>query len=287
MRILHLDSRREMRGGQWQALRLVQAVGSTLLCPAGSPLFERAARAGIDVRPLGFKTLCSERADLIHAHDARSHTMAVLLGKSPLVVSRRVAFPIGSRWKYARADRYIAVSQFVRGVLVEGGIPEAKIAVVPDGVPLLPVRQRADVAVTPSSGDALKGADLARQSADLAQVPILFSVDLEFDLSRASLFVYLTRSEGLGSAVLLAMSAAVPVIASRVGGLPEVIAHGENGWLTENDPLEVASAMRRLLDDEPFALRLAANARRTIQQRFSIEQMIEKTTAVYQQVLSC
>lgn len=287
MRIVHLDSGREMRGGQWQVLRLVQAVGSTLLCPASSPLFERAARSGINVRPLGFRTLCSERGDLMHAHDARSHTMAVVLGRSPLVVSRRVAFPIGSRWKYARADRYIAVSQFVRGVLVAGGIPEAKIAVVSDGVPLLTIRQRGEIAVTLQSGDAMKGADLARQSADLARVPIHFSIDLERDLARASLFIYLTRSEGLGSAVLMAMSAAVPVIASRVGGLPEVIAHGENGWLTENNPHDVASAMRRLLDDEPLALRLAANARRTIQERFTVDQMIEKTRAVYEQVLSC
>ena len=46
------------------------------------------------------------------------------------------------------------------------------------------------------------------------------------------MFVYITESEGLGSAVLLAMAAGTPVIASRVGGLPEAIEDGVNGLLT-------------------------------------------------------
>ncbi len=81
--------------------------------------------------------LLARRHDLIHAHDARSHTLGAIARSGRLVVSRRVAFPVGSAWKYRRARRYLAVSEFVKSVLVAGGVPEEKIAVVYDGVPLL------------------------------------------------------------------------------------------------------------------------------------------------------
>ena len=55
----------------------------------------------------------ARRNDLMHAHDARSHTLGAFLRRIPLVVSRRVAFPVGSRWKYGRARRYLAVSEFL------------------------------------------------------------------------------------------------------------------------------------------------------------------------------
>ena len=59
-----------------------------------------------------------------------------------------------------------------------------------------------------------KGTALALEGARLAGVRGHLSTDLELDLKDAGLFVYITRSEGLGSGVLLAMSAGVPVVAS-------------------------------------------------------------------------
>ena len=63
--------------------------------------------------------------DLVHAHDASAHTLG-LLARLPLVVARRVVFPIRSRWKYRRADHFIAVSEAARRVLCQGGVPERK-----------------------------------------------------------------------------------------------------------------------------------------------------------------
>src|SRR5580693_10075929 len=118
MRILHLDSGREMRGGQWQVLRLMEGlrgedVDGTLLAPPQSPLSDRARALQLDVRPLGLWALyrLARQVDLVHAHDAHTHTLAAALVRAPLLVSRRVAFPIRSRWKYRRASRYAAVSQ--------------------------------------------------------------------------------------------------------------------------------------------------------------------------------
>ena len=81
------------------------------------------------------------------------------------------------------------------------------------------------------------------EAARQLRVQVVPSVDLEHDLTEASLFIYITRAEGLGSAILLAMSAGVPVIASAVGGIPEAIRAGEDGLLVENDSAAIAGAI--------------------------------------------
>jgi hypothetical protein len=290
MRILHLDAGKEMRGGQWQVLRLVEGlagagVESTLLARSGGPLFEAASKRGWRVEPWGLvrTMLLARRHDLIHAHDARSHTLGAIASSGRLVVSRRVAFPVGSAWKYRRARRYLAVSEFVKSVLVAGGVPEEKIAVVYDGVPLIEPARGSSVVAPANADDPRKGAPLAAEAARLAGVELKLSTDLERDLRDAAVLVYITHSEGLGSGALLAMSAGVPVVAS---GLPEIIHHGENGLLVDNTPQAIAAAVRLLLDDHAFARRVGDAARRTVMKRFTVDQMVRRTMEVYRQVLS-
>jgi glycosyltransferase involved in cell wall biosynthesis len=293
MRILHLDAGKEMRGGQWQVLRLVEGlagagVESTLLARSGGPLFEAASKRGWRVEPWGLvrTMLLARRHDLIHAHDARSHTLGAIASSGRLVVSRRVAFPVGSAWKYRRARRYLAVSEFVKSVLVAGGVPEEKIAVVYDGVPLLEPARGSSVVAPANASDPRKGAPLAVEAARLAGVELKLSTDLERDLRDAAVLVYITHSEGLGSGALLAMSAGVPVVASDVGGLPEIIRHGENGLLVENTPQAIAAAVRQLLDNPALARRLGDAARRTVMERFTVDHMVRRTMEVYREVLA-
>jgi hypothetical protein len=233
------------------------------------------------------------RHDLIHAHDARGHTIGAIgaiAGRRPLVVSRRVAFPvsfkIASRWKYSRAKRYLAVSEFVKSVLMAGGVPEERISVVYDGVPVLEQAQGPDVVAPANAGDPRKGATLAMEAARLAGVSLKFSTGLERDLRQAAIFVYITHSEGLGSAVLLAMGAGVPVVASRTGGLPETIRHGENGLLVENDAASIAAAIHQLMADCDLARRIGEAARRTVLEKFTVDHMVRHTMEVYSQVLN-
>jgi hypothetical protein len=308
MRILHLDGGKEMRGGQWQVLRLIEGLGaagieSTLLARPGGPLFAAAQEKGWRLERLGLRRLATlaREHDLIHAHDARGHTVGAIVGGAPLVVSRRVAFAIGSKWKYGRARHYLAVSEFVKSVLVAGGVPRDRISVVYDGVPLLAEQVMSGQAGDPDCGpfrlphghgiapgnvdDPLKGAALAIEGARLAGVKLKLSTSLESDLLHAGFFVYVTHNEGLGSGVLLAMSAGVPVVASKVGGLPEVIRHGENGLLTENTPEAIAATLRRLVEDPALAQRLGEAGRRTVSERFTVDHMVRRTIEVYQQVL--
>jgi hypothetical protein len=295
MRILHLDSGREMRGGQWQVLSLHRGLiddgyDSVLLAPEGSPLLEAARDADLPrdiLRPLRLGLL-SRQFSLVHAHDARSHTLAALFSRVPFVVSRRVAFPIrrsaASRWKYQRAGLFLAVSRHVAMQLREAGVVESRIEVVYDGVAVPPERAHGDAGddaiLVPHTLDPQKGMSLAQEAARRAGVSIEITNNLGEDLPRARALVYLTRSEGLGSGILLAMAHGVTVIASDTGGIPELIRDGENGILVKNDPAQVANAFARI---DP-ALGLAARA--TVIARFTEKHMIESTLAAYGKVLS-
>jgi glycosyltransferase involved in cell wall biosynthesis len=84
--------------------------------------------------------------------------------------------------------------------------------------------------------------------------------------------------------VLLAMSAGVPVIASDVGGLREVVRHRESGLLVENRADAIAAAIRELRDDPDLGRRLAAEARRAVLERFTVDHMVRRTMEVYRQV---
>ncbi len=80
-------------------------------------------------------------------------------------------------------------------------------------------------------------------------------------LAASDLFCYPSLADGLPNAVVEAMAMGLPVIASAVGGVPELIADGENGLLvTPQDVRQLTRSIARLLDDEALAARLGARA---------------------------
>ncbi len=301
IRVLHLDTGRSMRGGQWQVLLLARELARTgvpqeLLVPEGAPLLQHAREAGIPASPIGWSALwrAARRCNVIHAHDARAHTMAVAAAwEKPLVVSRRVAFPVKtsllSRLKYARGSVYLAVSNFVSQQLSAAGIPPEKVRVVPDAVELPPPYEPVarDAIVALDSDDPGKGGALIREAARMAGFDVLFSSDLQRDLQKARMFVYISDSEGLGSAALLAMAHGVPVIASRVGGLPEAVEDRVTGLLTANRVEEIAKVMRKMWLDPQMAARMGAAGRERASARFSPATMTTAVIEVYRQVSAC
>jgi len=297
MRILHVDTGREMRGGQWQVLHLVQmlhgeGLQTLLLAPQNSPLFTAANDAKLPVQALSPRLSLSGEYDLIHAHDAKAHTLAALWGRCPCVVSRRVAFPIKtgvlSRWKYSRPRRFLAISAAVKTVLIRGGIPASRITVVPDGVdiPANSGFQPEGPMLALESSDPLKGNELVRAAASLSGCSITFTTKIVESLKSASGLLYVSAQEGLGSAALLALAAGIPVIASDVGGLPEIVRHGETGLLTANTPNAIAASIRKLRSDPQLAERLGANGRSMVRENYTLGHLRNRTIAAYEQALS-
>jgi len=283
-----------MRGGQWQALHLMRGllergVEVRLLSRDGTMLLAEAGLLGIKAAAISRLRLraWSKWASLVHVHDARAHTEAALWSRAPVVVSRRVSFPIKrgvlSRWKYSRPSLYLAVSHAVARELEAAGVPGAKIRVVYDAtpVPARPGRRDGGVVALESS-DPLKGGAVIRASG----LEVEFTSKLLEALMHARVFLYVTESEGLGSAALAALAHGVPVVASRVGGLPEVVRHEETGLLVDsNDAETVRTAVLRLLSDEDLAVRLGHAGRRMVESEFSVARMVERTMAAYREVI--
>lgn len=294
MRILHLDNGREMRGGQWQVLSLMLGlrdlgVEQRLLARHDSPLARAAAQHELDVSTLDLERLlaCRGWATLVHAHDGASHTRAAALHMRPLVVSRRVAFPLRSgwlsRWKYRQPNLFLAVSHHVASILEEAGISPSRVRVVYDGVELPSHLAIGDEVVALRSNDPGKCNALMREAALIGNFPVTFSSFLPEDLKHSRVFVYLSQSEGLGSAALLAMAHGVPVVASRIPGLAEVV-DAESGLLVENTAAEVARAVRALLDQPEAAHAMGLHGRQRVESRFLYRHMVEGTLAAYKEL---
>jgi glycosyltransferase involved in cell wall biosynthesis len=115
-----------------------------------------------------------------------------------------------------------------------------------------------------------------------------FVDDVRPYLARATLVVLPTlRREGMPTSLLEAMRAGVPVVASRVGGVGEIVEDGVTGLLvTPGDPVGLAGAIGRLLDDEAARSRLAAAAKAYVLAHHGLPAMVDGHRAVFHEALS-
>jgi N-acetyl-alpha-D-glucosaminyl L-malate synthase BshA len=105
-------------------------------------------------------------------------------------------------------------------------------------------------------------------------------------LSCADLFLLPSKNESFGLAALEALSCGVPVIASNMGGLPEVVTHGETGYLFPLGSVEeMAEAGSELLLDSAHWARVSEAARRSAVERFSNDSVVPMYEQLYQDVL--
>jgi len=103
--------------------------------------------------------------------------------------------------------------------------------------------------------------------------------------SGLDLYIMPSRSEGLGSAALLAMAHALPVVATRVGGLPEVVEDGKTGSLVEPEsPQALADAIVAAASNPEWLRELGLNARQRAKE-FSADKMVARTEALYRRLL--
>jgi glycosyltransferase involved in cell wall biosynthesis len=347
LRVLHLDSGREWRGGQRQVYLLARGQREhghepLVIAAPDSPLIRRLRSAGIAVaavRMRGDWDLAAARrvravlrtwnADLVHAHDARAHAIALaaLLGRKelPLFVTRRVPFVPRGRIKYGRrVARFIAISGAVRDALVSGGVEANRIELVYSGVPRPTVtrprnwrvecRWPADSvvcgivgAMTAEKGVATLaaiGERLPAKTRERVRLVMLggqaagsqsiggidafragFVDEIHGAMAGLDVLLHPSSAEGLGTAVIDAMSLGVPPIAFRVGGLPELIEDGKSGLLAPaGDVAAFAAATDRLVSDPDLRAALAT-AGPTRAADFSVDRMIRGTQSVYDNVM--
>jgi glycosyltransferase involved in cell wall biosynthesis len=95
------------------------------------------------------------------------------------------------------------------------------------------------------------------------------------------------QMEGIPVALMEAMAAGVPVIATRLSGIPELVRDGEGGLLVpERDPAALAAAMERVAADPALAARLADGGRRAVRERFDRSRNVARLAGLFEEALA-
>lgn len=361
-RVLQLSTARSWRGGEQQLAYLVEelhasGVPQLVVCAYNSPMQDLCIRKGIEHRTLGFRASFDPpnarrlsriarqwKADLVHTHDSHGHTSAILANTFfgmglPLVVSRRVDFPISSgfsaRWKYGHPSvkRVLCVSDAIKAIMagrlrrpevlrtIHDGIDPQRFAAGADGrlhqllnaAPEVPLvgsvaalaphkdlftfigmaaslhSRMADVRFV-LIGEGELREQLERSAREHGVAEILhftgFRNDVERLLPELDVLVMSSRTEGLGTSILDAFAAGVPVVATAAGGIPEVVENERTGLLRPvGDAAGLAAGVEQVLTDGQLRERLVQGAREKLKQ-FTRQAMAAKTLREYQEVLA-
>ena len=362
MNVLHVSTAMTWRGGEGQIASLLEEslrlnVGAGLYAAAGSameryagekgiPTFSFRKRSSFDLpaaRRLA-RTVRKGKFDLIHTHDSHAHTLAVLSASLfgnplPILVSRRVDFPISTgllgRWKYRHPNvrGYVCVSGAIRQVMLQGVIPSGLLHIVRSGIDLGKFEGRGDgrlrrefgipddlplignvSAIAPHKDYPtfvrtaerflrgggrgkflIVGGDSGEEKAVRSLVRELgledhiiftgFRTDVPDILPELDLFLITSRTEGLGTTILDAFAAGVPVAATAGGGIPELVEHEVTGLLADpGDDRVLAGYLERLLRDDELRGRLIRNGRARVRE-FSKERTAERTVEIYGKVV--
>jgi len=359
MKVLHVDTGKEWRGGQRQALLLHEGllkkgVESYLAANELGKLIKRCKKSCLEYAYKGEINLISIinlkniikniKPDIVHSHDAHSLTPLLILKyfgfNYKLVHTRRVDFHIKkrlmSRWKYnnKNLDSLIAISEAVRNILISDGIkrPIEKIYSGLDKNSIVKLsdnekndlRKKLDINpcdfVIGSVGnfvphkdfetlirafklvydekkdvklllvgegkllsDMKKLAEELRISSNVIFTGYTENVGKHMNIM--DLYAATSKEEGLNTSVIEAMMHDLPVVATKAGGLPELIKNDSNGYLCDvKDYTGVADKLIILLNDEEKIHKFSVNALK-ISEMFDAGHMVENYMKIYQRIL--
>lgn len=151
------------------------------------------------------------------------------------------------------------------------------------------LKQQAPKIKTIIVGEGPLSMELDRQAKELDVEDIIFFLGFRKDipkiLSSLDLFVLSSHLEGMGSSILDAMASRLPVVATKVGGIPEVVINGETGLLVPpRNPSALARAILRLYSDKTLASRLGQKGYELVHRKFSAEAMADKVVRLYEKI---
>ncbi|MBN1300955.1 MAG: glycosyltransferase family 4 protein [Melioribacteraceae bacterium] len=361
IKVLHIDTEKDWRGGQQQVAYLhehlfSEGIDSFLVCKYSSKLGEYSLKHNLPYKEIpihseadliaAFKIsrICRLRGiNIIHCHSAHALSIGILVklfcSNVKLIGVRRVDFNIGksfiSKWKYnsAMVNKIVCISDKIRDVLINNGIDSSKLCLIHSGVKtdkfnkfdqgqsfrreygidsgkmivgtiaafvghkdysnLLhaakEVLDKNKNTVFVAVGDGKLYKEIIELSEKLGLDPNFIFTGQRSDTIRLlksfDVFVLASKKEGLGTSLLDAQAAGIPVIATETGGIPEIITHGINGILVPpKDSKKLADAIIFILSNNEVRNKLASEARETVK-RFDISSTVEKNIKLYLELL--
>jgi glycosyltransferase involved in cell wall biosynthesis len=265
------------------------------------------------------------RARVVHTLHGIPERIALELGPSHAGPRRTRNFPADIRaYGTLRMEALLAhlgivviPSRALADFVVQHGFPESRIRVVPSGLTLRrtdPVPSRRPPTIgTAATLDFHKGVDVLLEAcalideplkleifgdgpvrAQLEELALRLGVDATFHgfvddfrerVGGLDVFVLPTRGDNLPVAILEAMASAVPVVATRVGGIPELVLDEESGLLVApDDPRALAAALERLFAADDLRVRLGRGGARRVERHFESGKVARRMIAVYEEL---
>jgi glycosyltransferase involved in cell wall biosynthesis len=210
--------------------------------------------------------------------ESRTRVVYPSIPLSKVFVSQEEQDMFKSKWGIEKEDRLVGIvarlaevkdhATFIDAAeIVLKSLPKVKFLISGDG----PMKQHLQ--------------SLIKEKALQDKILLLgFVPDLDCVWSLLDLFVLTSLSEGFPVSILEAFAAGLPVIATNVGGIPEIIIKGENGFLVEpGQPGQIAEKILALLWNKSLHEKMRESARQTAH-NFQIEKMAEQTITFYKEV---
>lgn len=360
MRVLHISSPKTWRGGEQQLIYLVEelktlGVWQIVMCPFNSSVHKYCLKnhlnhityyKGFSANPMvAFRVshICQkDKIDLLHVHDSHAHNFAILsaiLTKNtlPIIVSRRVDFPINGgplssfKYNHPRINKIICVSNAIKDIMMADVQDKSKLEVVHSGIDLSKFSSKKSTilreefgiddetllignvaALAPhknyptfvrtakrvinagikakffaiGEGPSRKVLESAITENGMENHIILtgFRNDISTILPELDIFLITSSTEGLGTSVLDAQAAGVPVVATAAGGIIEIIDNEKNGLIApiENDE-KLAEAVIKLAGDKTLRTLYSTAGKEKVKQ-FSKSITAKKTLEIYESV---
>ncbi len=262
------------------------------------------------------------KIDIISTHSGKDGWIGALAGKltsTKVVRTRHLIVPIPSAISYNLSDKVVAISQAVKNRLIEDGVKPEKIEVIYTGIDLERFKPNFEkkrknerivvgiVAVLRAAKrhklliEAIKNLPDAElwivgegpQKKNLIEfvkklnleerIKFLgFQEKIEQIFQQIDIAVLPSEHEALGTALIEAQACGVPVIGSRVGGIPETLIEGKTGFLFEKDNLEeLIDKLRILIENPEIRKKFGKAGRAFVEKKFSLEKMVRDTENLY------
>ena len=100
----------------------------------------------------------------------------------------------------------------------------------------------------------------------------------------SDIFFLPSNFEGLPITILEALSCGKPVIASNVGGIPEIL-NGKNGYALKNDASVMANKIKEILENRPHYIEMCEAAKQSYQDKFTIDKMVSGYLTIYNEII--
>lgn len=363
IQIIHVSTATSWRGGEQQLAYLAgelknHGVKQEIFCADNTPMASYCDRNGIS--KISFKktgalnlkaarmlaNICSkEKQVILHCHDSHAHNIAyfsslIFRNPSPVIVHRRVDFPVSNtffskaKYKHPKISKYICVSNAIRELLIPSLKYPEKAMVIHSGIDLDRFANITNknslrkefgfseenillgnvAALAPHKdyytfirtaeillknnprfrfviiGDGPEKASIESEikARNLHNKVVLtgFRTNTPELLKEFNVLLLTSKTEGLGTTILDAFASEIPVVATKAGGIPEVVEHGITGLLAETgDAQSLADMVEAVLKNSDLMKNLVINAGNRVK-NFDYRISAAKTLEVYKEVLN-